>query len=173
MKITDLAIPAIIAIFVIYGAVKGCDVFSVFCEGALGGIKTAFKITPTMIAIMLTIGMIKASGALDLVSDALRPILSYIGIPSETVPLMLVRPLSGAGALAVFTDILKTHHPDSFVGRVASVMQGSTETTIYTIAVYYGATHVKNSRHTLKSAAVGDISGFAMSAITVALILGA
>ena len=171
MKLTDLVIPVILALFLVYGAAKGCDVFGTFCEGAQDGLKTAFRIAPTMVAILLTIGMVSASGGLDLLASLLDPVLSAVGIPSETIPLMLVRPISGSGALAVFTDLLEHHHPDSFVGRVASVMQGSTETTFYTIAVYYGATRVKNTRHTLGSALAGDMSGFVMSALAVSLLL--
>ena len=171
MKLTDFIIPAILTLFIVYGAIKGCNVYELFCDGAMNGLKTAFQIVPTMVAILLTIHMFRASGGLDLLSHALEPIFSLLGIPSETVPLMLVRPISGSGALAVFTDLLEQHHPDSFIGRVASVMQGSTETTLYTIAVYYGATRVKNTRHTLGSALVGDMSGFILSALTVSLFL--
>jgi spore maturation protein B len=124
-----------------------------------------------MIAIIMVIGMFKASGGLDLISFFLEPVVSLALIPKELVPLMLMRPISGTGALAIFKDIIAAHHPDSHIGRVASVMQGSTETTFYTIAMYYGVTKVKRTRHTLAAASAGDIAGFIFSALTAAVFL--
>ena len=172
MKGSDLLIPLTVGAVTVWGLIKGCPVFSVFCEGAAEGLRVVWRIAPTMFAIMLGVGMFKASGGLDLLTDFLVPFVGAAGIPKETVPLMLMRPVSGTGALAVFKDIIAAHGPDSFVGRVASVMQGSTETTFYTVAVYYGATRVKDTRHTLAAAAAGDLAGFLMSALTVALLMG-
>ena len=124
-----------------------------------------------LIGLMTAIGMFKASGALDMLTAAIRPLAQMVHIPPEVVPLAIVRPISGSGALAVFQDILKSYGPDSLIGQVASVMQGSTETTFYTIAVYYGVTKVQRTRHTLASSLVGDVTGFFMSALTVQLIL--
>ncbi|WP_262398117.1 spore maturation protein [Zongyangia hominis] len=145
--------------------------FDVFIEGAKEGFGTAATVLPALIGLMTAIGMFKASGALDMLTAALRPVASLAQVPPEVVPLAIVRPISGSGALAVFQDILKTYGPDSLIGQVASVMQGSTETTFYTIAVYYGVTKVSRTRHTLVSSLTGDLTGFLMSALTVQLML--
>lgn len=116
--------------------------------------------------------MLRASGALDALCELLRPLLSRIGIPSETVPLMLIRPLSGSGALAVGSDIIKSNGADSFIGRCAAVMLGSSETTFYVIAVYFGAAGIKKSRHAIPSALIADIVGFMASVFCVRLFWG-
>ena len=118
------------------------------------------------------VGIFKYSGALDLITHFISPLTDMIKIPKEVVPLALLRPVSGSGAMVIFNDILEVYGPDSLEGRIASVMQGSTETTFYTIAVYYGATKIKNTRHTVPSSVTADIVGFIMSAITVRLIFG-
>ncbi|NLC78926.1 MAG: spore maturation protein [Ruminococcaceae bacterium] len=171
MKPSDYLIPVVIAVIFIYGLVKGTNIFEAFIEGAANGLRVAVKIAPTMLAITMGVGMFKASGALDLLSHFFEPVVTLAGLPREVVPLMLIRPISGTGALAIFKDILAEFHPDSYVGKVASVMQGSTETTFYTIALYYGVTSVKKTRHTLLSAAAGDLTGFIMSALTVGIFL--
>lgn len=171
MNWSDLFIPLVIGGIIVFGLVKGVNVFDAFVEGAFDGMKVVYKITPTMIAIMLAVGMFKASGGLDLLSFFLEPIVSLVLIPKELVPLMLMRPISGTGSLVIFKEIISTYHPDSSIGRIASVMQGSTETTFYTIAMYYGVTKVKKTRHTLLSASAGDITGFILSAVMVILLL--
>ncbi len=171
MKPSDVVIPFVVAAVVVYGLVKGVNIFDAFIEGARDGLKVAYKIAPTMVAIMPCLGMFGASGGLDLLSRFLEPVVSLAGAPKEVVPLMLMRPVSGTGALAVFKSIIAANGPDSFVGRVASVLQGSTETTFYTIALYYGATRVKRTRHTLASACAGDLTGFALSSALVLLLM--
>ncbi len=171
MSWSNLLIPAVIGFIIIYGLFKRINVFETFVEGAFDGLKVAYRITPTMLAITLSVGMLKASGGLELLSFFFEPVVGLAGIPREVVPLMLMRPISGTGALAVFKDIISTYHPDSFIGRVASVMQGSTETTFYTCALYFGVTKVKKTRHTLVSAVAGDLTGFILSAVTVLLLM--
>lgn len=168
---TDYIIPAIIVFIVVYALIKGVPVFDVFISGAKEGFGTATSVLLALIGLMTAIGMFKASGALDMLTAAIRPLAQMVHIPPEVVPLAIVRPISGSGALAVFQDILKSYGPDSLIGQVASVMQGSTETTFYTIAVYYGVTKVQRTRHTLASSLIGDVTGFFMSALTVQLIL--
>lgn len=168
---TDYIIPAIIVFIVVYALIKGVPVFDVFISGAKEGFGTATSVLLALIGLMTAIGMFKASGALDMLTAAIRPLAQMVHIPPEVVPLAIVRPISGSGALAVFQDILKSYGPDSLIGQVASVMQGSTETTFYTIAVYYGVTKVQCTRHTLASSLIGDVTGFFMSALTVQLIL--
>lgn len=166
-----MLIPLVIGGILVFGLVKKVNILDAFIEGASDGMKVVYKITPTMIFIMLAVGMFKASGGLEVLSNLLEPIVSKVKIPKELVPLMLMRPVSGTGALAIFKEIIATHHPDSLIGRIASVMQGSTETTFYTIALYYSVTSVKKTRHTLLSASAGDMTGFIFSALCVHLFM--
>ena len=137
------------------------------------GLSTAVSITPALICLLTAVAMFKASGALDVLSWGLSPLAQAVGLPGEVIPLALLRPISGSGAMVLFNDLLAVYGPDSFIGRVASVMEGSTETTFYTIAVYYGATHVTRTRHTLPSALSADLAGILMSGVAVRLFLGA
>ena len=161
-NIADCIIPLILCAIFLYGLLHGVNIFDSFLEGAKEGISTSFGILPALVALMTCIAMFNASGALDILTNALRP---------ETIPLALLRPISGSGALAIYENLLSNYGPDSFVGKVASVMQGSTETTFYTIAVYYGAVKVKKTRHTVPSALSADLTGFLMSVVAVRLLL--
>lgn len=167
MKLSDFIIPCAICGILCYGIYKKVNVFEVFVKGAKQGLSTGFSILPALVALMTCVGMFKASGALDVLSDALSPLVSLIHMPKEVIPLALLRPISGSGALVVFQEILKEHGPDSLIGRIASVMQGSTETTFYTIAVYYTAAKIYKTRYTLVCALSADIVGFLMSTICV------
>lgn len=168
-SITNYIVPGIIVFVCLYGLKEKVDVFSVFLQGAAEGIKICIDILPALIGLLVAVGMLKASGALDIIAYALRPLTRLIFMPAELIPLTLLRPISGSGALAIYENILKEFGPDGLIGKIASVMQGSTETTFYTIAVYYGATKVKKTRHTVASSLTADIVGFLMSAITVNL----
>lgn len=169
---SDFVIPFFIALIMVIGLIKRVDVFGEFTEGAKENLKAAFEVLPALIALMTAIGMFKASGALEVISAAISPITGFLGFPEECIPLAIIRPVSGSGALAVFESILNDVSPDSFAGRVASVIIGSTETTFYTIAVYYGITNVKKTRHAVVSSLTADLTGFILSALTVRLILG-
>ena len=169
-QIGDWVIPSIVFLTVITGYIKGVDVFSEFVAGAKSGIATAFRIIPSLVALIVAVGVFSASGALDLLTCALEPLTSMVGLPSPVVPLALLRPISGGGAMAILTDILSRYGPDSIIGRMASVMEGSSETTFYTIAVYFGATSIKNTRHTLAASLTADITGFLASAFFVRLL---
>jgi len=168
--IGEIAVPLIIVFVMIYALIHGTDVFSGMTAGAKDGLKTIFGILPALITLLPCIYMLRASGALDALCELLRPILLYIGIPSETIPLMLIRPLSGSGALAVGSDIIKNSGADSFVGRCAAVMLGSTETTFYVIAVYFGAAGIKKTRHAVPAALIADVVGFMAAAFFVRLL---
>ena len=170
-NIADCIIPLILCAIFLYGLLHGVNIFDSFLEGAKEGISTSFGILPALVALMTCIAMFNASGALDILTNALRPICEAIGFPPETIPLALLRPISCSGALAIYENLLSNYGPDSFVGKVASVMQGSTETTFYTIAVYYGAVNVKKTRHTVPSALSADLTGFLMSVVAVRLLL--
>ena len=168
---SDFVIPVFIALIMVIGLAKRVDVFSEFTDGAKENLKSAFDVLPALIALMTAIGMFKASGGLEIISSAIAPITDFLGFPKECIPLALIRPVSGSGALAVFESILTEVSPDSFAGRVASVVIGSTETTFYTIAVYYGITNVKKTKHAIASSLTADLTGFILSALTVRLIL--
>ncbi|MCH5194221.1 MAG: spore maturation protein [Oscillospiraceae bacterium] len=168
---SDYVIPVFIALIMIAGLIKKVDVFGEFTDGAKENLRSAFEILPALIALMTAIGMFKASGGLDIISAAISPVTELLGFPGECIPLAIIRPVSGSGALAVFESILTDISPDSFPGRVASVMIGSTETTFYTVAVYYGITKIKKTRHTIASSLTADLTGFILSALTVRLLL--
>lgn len=167
---TSYIIPGVIVFILIYGLIKGGDVFSVFLEGAKDGLKTSVNILPSLIALMTCVGMFKASGGLDILTHTLTPLANAVGAPKELLPLALLRPISGSGALAVFEDVLRQFGAESQIGQTASVLMGSTETTFYTIAVYYGATHIQRTRHTLVCSLSADVTGFIMSALLIRLL---
>ena len=168
--LSNYIVPGILCAVLLYGLMKRVDVFGSFVEGARDGISVSLRILPALVALMTAVGMFKASGALDVLTHFLSPVASLLTLPKEVLPLAILRPISGSGAMAILQDLFSTHGPDSLVGRVASVMQGSTETTFYTIAVYYGATKVRDTRHTLPAALAGDVTGFVMSAVLVRLL---
>lgn len=171
MSFTDILVPVLLAAILLHGAMKGVDIFTVFIEGASEGLRVAVRILPTLVIFMTAIGMFKASGALDILTYPLRPITTMLGFPEECLPLALLRPVSGGGSLALYESVLRDAGPDSFAGRVASVLLGSSETTFYTIAVYYSVTAVKNTRHTAAAALAADISGTIMSAVAVRILM--
>ena len=163
-------LPCVIGGILLFGALRGISVFDVFVEGAKNGLKTAASITPALVCLMPAVAMFKSSGALDVLVGLFAPLAESIGAPAEVVPLAVLRPLSGSGALVLFRDILQKCGPDSFVGRAASVLEGSTETTFYTIAVYFGATDVQKTGRTLPAALSADLAGMAMSVLSVRLL---
>ena len=169
MNLSSYILPIFIGLILIIGLFKRVDVFSEFIAGAKQNLKVGVEILPTLIALMTAIGMFKASGGLELITTAVTPVINRLGFPAECVALALIRPISGSGALAVFESILSDCGPDSLAGRVASVMLGSTETTFYTIAVYYSVTKIKKTRHTLLCSLSGDLTGFIFSALLVRL----
>ena len=167
-----MLVPLTIGAIAVYAAFRRVDVYSALVRGAGSGLETLTRIVPALVGLMTAVYMLRASGALELLAAALAPLLDRLGLPSELLPLMLVRPVSGSAALGVGAELISTYGPDSTLGRTAAVMLGSTETTFYTIAVYYGATHVTKTRHTLPSALSADLAGIIMSGIAVRLFLG-
>lgn len=172
MNFTDYIIPLFFAGVLIFGLVKKIDVFGEFTEGVKDGLKTVLDIFPSLFCLVVTIAVFKASGCMAVISEFLSPFLNVVGFPVECAPLLVLRPFSGSGAIALFEQILSDTGADSFAGRVASVILGSSETTFYTISVYFAATRVKKTRYALPSALLGDITGFIMSAVVVGIILG-
>ncbi|MCL2080828.1 MAG: spore maturation protein [Oscillospiraceae bacterium] len=163
-----LTVPLILLSVAAYGLYKRVDVFGALAEGAKKGLSVIYGIVPALIVLLTAISMLRASGAMDIATEALRPLCARIGIPPECVPLMIVRPFSGSGALAVGADIIIRHGADSVVGRTAAVMLGSTETTFYVLGLYCGAAGVSKSRYVLPAALLADITGF----VTAALVVG-
>ena len=136
----ELVVPGILAGVACYGMAKGVDVYDALLVGAGKGLEILLKILPALVTLLTVVAMLRASGGLEVLADVLAPVLGWLGIPPETVGLMLVRPISGSAALGVGSELISTYGPDSTIGRTAAVMLGSTETTFYTIAVYFGAT---------------------------------
>lgn len=170
MTLDNMIIPVIMCGIIIYALTQKVDVFNVFLDGARDGFSTSVSILPAMVALMTCVGMFKASGALDYLTYAVSPFSALLRLPPEVMPLAILRPISGSGAMVIYKGLLDSFGPDSYIGRVASVMEGSSETTFYTIAVYYGATKITKTRHTLPAALTADVVGVVMSAIMVRLI---
>lgn len=161
--ISNLTVPAIIAFVALWGILKKCDIWNAMLRGMTDGAKTTFKILPSLIALLTAVYMLRASGAMDLITSLLSPIAKFLGIPAECVPLGILRPFSGSAALALGADVMKSSGADSFAGRVASVMLGSAETTFYTIAVYFGALKLNKTRYAIPAALIADIVGYIAS----------
>ena len=172
MGFDAFVIPGLLALLALRALFHNFDLFPALTKGAAEGLHVLLRIFPALVGLLTAISMLRASGALELLSTFAAPVLNLLGIPSETVPLMLIRPISGSGALAVVSDLIRTHGPDSHVGRVAAVMMGSTETTFYTIAVYFGSAGIQKTRHTVPAALVADLAGFVASAFAVRLLMG-
>ena len=145
-------IPFMVLIIVLHGYIKGVDIYSSFIEGAVEGLKTSIKIMHYLIAIFIAIGIFRGSNALDMFIGLLCPITNILGIPKEILPLVLIRPISGSGALGVVRDTISNYGPDSTAGKLASIMMGSSETIFYTLAVYFGSIGVSDYGHTTKAA---------------------
>lgn len=169
MNLGNFLIPGIIGLIVTYGVIKKVEVYNCFVEGAKDGLKICLRIFPYLLAMILAVSVLREAKILDFITQISNPLLKYVGIPGEILPLMLIKPLSGSGALGVFTDILTTYGPDSFIGRVASTIMGSTETIFYTVTIYFGAVGVKKIRHTLWAAILADLTAAIMAVVTVKL----
>ncbi len=164
-------VPLVISGIILAGIIKKQNVFDLFLKGAEEGIPLTVSIIPALIGLMTAIAMLNASGAFLLLSQALRPVWDLLRLPGPIVPLALMRSISGSGSLSLYQELLKANGPDSFIGRVASVLQGSSETTFYTIAIYFGSIGITKTRHTLPAALSADLTGLFMSVLTVRLFL--
>ena len=160
------AIPVILTGIPAIGLIRGVKVYQEFVEGAKEGFQVAVRIIPFLVGILVAIGMFRASGAMDQLTELLRPVLSRIGFPPELAPLALMRTLSGSGSLGMTTDLIRKFGADSLLGRMAATMYGSSETTFYVLAVYFGAVGVKKTRHAIPAALIGDAVA-AMAAVVV------
>lgn len=157
--ISLVAIPLMLFVFLGWGVIKKVKVYEVFVEGAKDGFNVAVRIIPYLVAMLAAIGIFRASGALELLISILTPVTTFLGMPPETLPMALMRPLSGSGSLGIMTELMKVHGPDSLIGIMASTMYGSSETTFYVLAVYFGAVGVKNTRHAVPTGIIADIAG--------------
>ena len=166
------AVPLLLAGVPLYALTRKVKVYPVFLEGAKEGFETGVRIIPPLVAIMVALGLLRASGALDALAAVLAPILGPLGVPAAVLPLAVIRPLSGGGALGVVGDVLRAEGPDSYAGRLASVMCGSTETTFYVLAVYFGAAGVTRYRHALPAALLADLAGLAAAVAVVRYLFG-
>ena len=169
MDLSALLVPALLSVTAVAGLGKGIDVFATLTDGAREGLLVLLRILPNLVGLLTAVYMFQASGAMDFLGRLLSPALEAVGIPPETAGLILIRPVSGSGALAIGSDLMARFGPDSYVGRVASVMLGCTETAFYTIAVYFGSTGIRRSRHAIPAALIANLTGFVAAAFAVRL----
>ena len=165
----DLLIPILMVVIACIGLGRKQDVYTLMTDGAADGLRLLARICPSLIVLLTAIHMLRASGAMELLIQALSPLFRLLGIPPETAPLVLIRPFSGSAALAIGTDLMATYGVDSPIGRTAAIMLGSTETTFYTITVYFGAANIKKTRYAIPAALIADLTGFCMASLTARL----
>lgn len=170
--ISVLAIPLIIISFVFFGLYKGVKLYEVFVEGAKEGFNVAVRIIPYLVAMLVAIGIFRAGGAMDFLVLAFSPITNLIGMPAEALPMALMRPLSGSGSLGIMSEIISVHGPDSFIGILVSTIMGSTETTFYVLALYFGTVNIKRTRHAVAAGVLADIAGILGALFIVRLLFG-
>lgn len=172
MAIASYVLPAVIMLILCFGMVKKLNVFDCFVEGAKQGFDTFLTLLPVMTGLVVAVSMLRSSGAIAILQWLLSPMAKLLGIPSEVVPLCILSPISGSGSLSMYENILQTYGPDSYVGRVASVLSGATETTFYAATVYLGSIQIKKSGVVIPCALMGDLVSFAAAALTVRLFFG-
>ncbi|MBT2754860.1 spore maturation protein [Mesobacillus foraminis] len=165
-------IPVLIGFILVYGTLKKVPTYETFVEGGKEGIKMAVSIIPFLVGMMVAISVFRASGALDYFMEFIRPGLEKIGIPADVIPLAIIRPISGNAALGMTSDLIAAHGPDSFIGRLASTLQGSTDTTFYVLTVYFGAVGIKKMGDALKVGLLADLAGFAAAIVVVTIMFG-
>ncbi|MBR2668081.1 MAG: spore maturation protein [Oscillospiraceae bacterium] len=170
--LASLLVPLLLAGVALFALHRRVDVYDALTAGAMDGLRVTVRILPALVGLLSAVWMLRASGALELAAAALEPLLLHVGLPPETVALMLVRPVSGSGALAIGAELIDRYGPDSLVGRTAAVMLGSSETTFYTIAVYFGGLGIVRTRHAVPAALCADLAGFLASAWAVRLLFG-
>ena len=167
-----LAIPFLLSFLPLYAALRRVPVYEEFVEGAKEGIQVALRIIPFLVAILVAVGMFRAAGGIDMLSRGLDPLFAAIGFPTELLPLVFMRPLSGSGTMGVFTELVQAHGPDSIIARMAGTVMGSTETTFYVIAVYFGSVAVRRSRHAVPAGLLADLAGVIASVVLCRIVFG-
>ena len=169
MSFSGLLIPGLLLFVGLWGLAHRVDVYAALLQGASEGLRVLLRIFPALVALLSAVSMLRASGAMEALARLLSPLFSLLGIPPETAPLVLVRPISGSAALAVGGELMAEYGPDSRIGRTAAVMLGSSETTFYAVSVYFGAVGVKKTRYAVPAALIADLVGFFAAALTVRL----
>ncbi|MBI1807435.1 MAG: spore maturation protein [Ignavibacteria bacterium] len=170
--ISIIAIPSLVLFIVVYGAVKKVKIYEAFVEGAKEGFNVGVRIIPYLVAMLVAIGIFRAGGAMEILASILSPLTKLIGMPAEALPMAIIRPLSGSGALGVMSEIIKSHGPDSLIGRMVSVMMGSSETTFYVLAVYFGSVGITKTRQAVPAGIVADVVAILMSVWLTNIIFG-
>ncbi len=170
--VSVFVLPALLVGFPIYGLIKKVPVYEEFVEGAKGGFKVAITIIPYLVAILFAIGMFRASGAMEFLIEGIRPVLGLIGIPPEVLPMMIFRPLTGSGSAGIVLDMIQEYGEDSILVKMAATMFGSTETTFYVIAVYFGAVNVKRTRHAVPAGLIADFTALILAVYVVTWLYG-
>jgi len=165
-------IPLMLVGFPLYGLYKRVPVYEAFVEGAREGFNVAVRIIPYLVAILFAIGMFRASGAMEFMTDALRPVLALVGFPSEVLPMAIIRPLSGSGSAGVVAEMIQVYGEDSIFVKMAAVMFGSTETTFYVVAVYFGAVNIRRTRHAVPAGLTADLAAMFIAVWSVRLLFG-
>lgn len=163
----EFVMPVFAGIVVIFGLVKRVPVFDIFLKGAKEGMMLLYNIAPTIMGLVFAVDLLRSSGAVNVICNFVEPAADFLGFPKEIVPMVLLRPVSGSGSTALLTSLYQDYGPDSFAGQVASVLAGSSETTFYAVAMYFGSIKVKKIRHTLVAALIADFTAAVMSIITV------
>ncbi len=166
------AIPTVVVVVVVVAAARGVPVYEEFVEGARGGFETAVRIIPYLVTMLVAIGMFRACGAMGWIVRGLEPVLGALGFPPDLLPLALMRPLSGSGSNALFAELVQAHGPDSLIARMAGTLIGSTETTFYVIAVYFGAVAVRRTRHAVPAGLLADLAGIVAAVAVCRLVFG-
>ena len=170
MDYSAYLVPVLLAFVALFGLGRRVNVYDALTQGAREGLDILAGILPSLVGLLTAVYMLRASGAMDLLGSLLAPVLARLGIPPETVGLLFVRPVSGSGALAIGSELMAAYGPDSYIGRVAAVMLGSTETTFYTLAVYFGSAGIRKTRYAIPAALLADLAGFMSAAFAVRLL---
>lgn len=168
----DYLVPGLLLLVCAIALGRRENAYDIMLLGAADGLRLLLSIVPTLVLLLTAVTMLRASGGVEWISAFLSPVFSFFGIPPETAMLVLIRPISGSAALAVGAELMATHGVDSLIGRTAAVMLGSTETTFYTISVYFGAAGIRKTRYTVPAALIADFTGFFMASLTVRLLFG-
>lgn len=170
MQLTSLILPFLILFIIVHGLVKKVAVYEEFIEGGKEGFATAVKIIPYLVAMLFAIAIFRASGAMDFVISLVAPVLSYAGIPAEVLPMAIVRPLTGSGSVGVLAELMQTYGEESVIVKIAATMFGSTETTLYVLAVYFGAVNITKTRYAIKAGLLADLAGF-LAAVFICYVM--
>ncbi|MEB3102781.1 spore maturation protein [Ferviditalea candida] len=170
--ISSWAIPVVLVFIPLYASYKKVPVYESFVDGAKDGFDTAVRIIPHLVGMMVAISIFRSSGMMDFLIGFVRPLFEQLGVPGEVLPLAILRPITGAGSLAFTTELIKQFGPDSMIGRIASTVQGSTDTTLYVLTVYFGAIGIRKAGYALKVGLFSDLVGFAAAVIVCMFVFG-